>query len=1026
MQKKLFAAAALVLIAAILFVRCHAAKDKASDASASPPQESKTAQNETLPTAAPTQVPSPETTEKPQAKPTQVPTEESTKETTPMKSSTNRTKLVTQAPAQAATDTATAKAGSAGQPKSTAQPMAVPQPAQDTTTATPAPSAAASAPTPTPTPTPAIPTPVPTQSPTVPAETPTPDYHFTQEIVDEAIKCPDIGWKVSHDASMNNEAEKNACAIYYLVLVSKLEPETAHSKTGELCSTAAVRKIETLLSGGNEPFASPGCFWGHAVVAASMTLAQETPVVYDLLVKDGYKERMDWFMKAMAIAGNWGYNDANDYRTGFDLYGNFGKAYNPNFRNSYLSVVLSASQYFEKQGISLDSIYTNFDYDTYITQFQAYNFSNILSVWQTDGIKDLMENGGTQDFGPNSHDRSNGSIGDGKGVKIPSRYTTIEESEYLPLGTVLEAKDKEKLFLNLVNFTYSKTVDSGNRENNCYILSGKASPYEGQFGMMAEFDASDSQGFRSKATYCYDSWEILVPVYANMKLLDGWVSSSQTMQSADHRILVGNEDLLFKLENGYHGRSLGTYVDENEYFLAQRGHRFIKDIWNNYHRQLGIDTTTEADPNKKDLTPIPDAEKQDHAADAFEAVRIENSAFPQSSFLMLNQAGTLYEKGKISFDIVIGDDVNEGEFNCVVMPGQKADSLGWAQASMQIQFLNGYINIRNGGSYTNTRMRIGANYQYHVEVQFDTTASRYTTTIRQTYPEPEGNASRVYEYTASDYEFRNKITGVDSLSAVKSTEQSVLWVQNVSLTDAVIAVPTMQTVYYESDFDDSAAWQKYLSINCEADNKVEWTQDGNNGFITMSYDSTEKNCYFQAQFNGMDLNQYLVVDVALRTAGQVPRGFVEYVYGPGSKDKANLFVFNTTNTDNAVKLDHSNIEIARISADAWTNFRFRLNPQTGEITAYRKDGDNYTEVANAKGPASTKATQYVRFYLWRWPGKENTTLQVDDLKIYGEPLEAEQKVIQNEPQPIAAIQEVKSVDEENVAIATPETAAGNS
>ena len=89
---------------------------------------------------------------------------------------------------------------------------------------------------------------------------------------------------------------------------------------------------------------------------------KNTPAVYGALTQDE-KDRMDWLMKALAISGNWGFNDQNNYKTGFDLLGNFNKEWNPNYRNTYLNVVISAAMYFRRRRgsikYSLHSAMTN-------------------------------------------------------------------------------------------------------------------------------------------------------------------------------------------------------------------------------------------------------------------------------------------------------------------------------------------------------------------------------------------------------------------------------------------------------------------------------------------------------------------------------------------------------------------------------------------------------------------------------------------------------------------------------------------
>ena len=97
----------------------------------------------------------------------------------------------------------------------------------------------------------------------------------------------------------------------------------------------AIRQLESLLAGGNEPIGSVGPYWSHATVAADLVLVKNTPSIYNELTQD-QKDRMDWLMKAYAVTGNWGFNDKNNYKTGTDLRGNFSKVWTPNYRNSCL------------------------------------------------------------------------------------------------------------------------------------------------------------------------------------------------------------------------------------------------------------------------------------------------------------------------------------------------------------------------------------------------------------------------------------------------------------------------------------------------------------------------------------------------------------------------------------------------------------------------------------------------------------------------------------------------------------------
>lgn len=406
------------------------------------------------------------------------------------------------------------------------------------------------------------------------------------------------------------DAEKCTNALYYLALATHYN-ENAKATDGTLCKDAAIGLAEFFLKGGNEPMASPGCYWGHAVMSSAFLLIKNTSAIYNALSQDT-KDRMDWMMKALAVAGNWGYNDANEYTTGLDLHGNYGKAWNMNYQNTYLSVVLNSSLYFGRQ--TLDSVYTNFDYDIFMDRFREYDFINVIYAWETAG-KALMETGVTENGenpvlvgsykGQTDGSQAGDSGGSGKGVKIPFRYTLSTTGETI---TLQDPDFVNKLFIYLITKTYSLTVKSTSGNSGSadytYIMGGYTSPYEGRLGMFSELASSDAKGKRSCLVYPYDSFEILTTVYANMKLFGGWNSSTDTMQALDERILVGNEDFIFRCEKGYIGHAHGGSTEEHEWTFEYRGIIFVKDIWKNFHCKSDKDVSIQKDPNGNVEAPV--------------------------------------------------------------------------------------------------------------------------------------------------------------------------------------------------------------------------------------------------------------------------------------------------------------------------------------------------------------------------------------------------------------------------------------
>jgi hypothetical protein len=264
-------------------------------------------------------------------------------------------------------------------------------------------------------------------------------------------------------------------------------------------------------------------------------------------------------MKALAISVNWGYNDANDFPCGLNLSGNFRKSWNPNYRCSYIPGIINAVLYFGGAD-AVNAIFTGFDYDAFTAELAAAGFTNITTAWAAAG-KTLMENGGAVTA-------TDGGTGSGTGVRAAFRYNNMALSNIYGI------------MQNLISYTYQSMVQSsfGSGGSSAYIIDSTQSPFNGQQGMLYEFASNDANGIRSDAEYCAASFTMLVPAVTLLKLFGGWDGSTPAQQSMDALMAVGNEDLIYKLEHGYHSWSKGEGKNHTEASM-HHGYPFAKDIW---------------------------------------------------------------------------------------------------------------------------------------------------------------------------------------------------------------------------------------------------------------------------------------------------------------------------------------------------------------------------------------------------------------------------------------------------------------
>lgn len=614
---------------------------------------------------------------------------------------------------------------------------------------------------------------------------------WTKNILDEALNEPMAPWPTF--TGVNYPALRSTAAMYYLILATYLD-ENAAGSDGRLCRDSAVERLRFLIAGGNEPFAFFGCYWGHGTVSSAVALAKNTPAVWNQLTEEEIA-KLDLLMECLAIAANWGYNEQNDYGTGFNLLGNVGKNHGPNFRNAYVTCYFSASMYFGAEEV--DQIFLNFDYDKYIERIKAANFTCILQAWTTKdvvgvSIGEYMTNGGDVTLVGYSGSMRNPEgypAGTGAGVKLAWALEDTNSNRVYHAGELLE------MFIDQIEYTYEWQCQSESRTEGVQYWShtktGAKSPWEGQMGMMTEFSGHDSGGTaaRSKALYCYLSMVNIMPLYANMKLLGYWDYDSQTetvaqrMLEMDRRIMVGTEDLLFKIHEGYIGWANQSKVEETEdKFNRTYGLGYFADIWRNFHAMGNTDIKLDvmevpvvlapaADPKDGVTTPSADAIlPQDRDQDQHGRIHPGN----------WRSLGGNYLDGSMEFDVTIGPEVDETDFSSIILIDRAVAGKGLSDVGMLINFMDGYISVYNVSGYKETGLPFGRNYRFHITVSFDVKAETYSVKITQTWPETKKEVS----YTASNNVFRLGSSNhqyIDSIT-VSGPKTSRMWVENVKMT----------------------------------------------------------------------------------------------------------------------------------------------------------------------------------------------------------------------------------------------------
>ncbi len=346
-------------------------------------------------------------------------------------------------------------------------------------------------------------------------------------------------------------------ALYLLVLA-----ENQHVAN---CKGHIIEHLTSVTAEGSAPSFDAVCYWSYCMLSAAVALAKATPELWSVLSADLH-ERLDLMMRSFSYLASFATSDDNNYNTGPGLSGNYNKNWNPNYRLANVPPILFASHYFGQENVN--AMIRNFDeseYQRIIDGFKKYGWSRALATWRqparvhvdgsvgTDSKTVLCHGGPTYalDF---THSYVSKKAGCGTGVSNGGR-------DYFYLAHPLT--EPAEIIAELLSFNYSggpvksehlyDINGDGVAERVAWIANGKRSPYEGRDGMMLEF----ASGNRSSTIYCAHDFILTTCLITAAKALG--LCNVEKNTALWERIMVGNSDFLFKIDQGYMCYSTGSY-----------------------------------------------------------------------------------------------------------------------------------------------------------------------------------------------------------------------------------------------------------------------------------------------------------------------------------------------------------------------------------------------------------------------------------------------------------------------------------
>jgi len=314
--------------------------------------------------------------------------------------------------------------------------------------------------------------------------------------------------------------------------------------------------------------------WTHAVPAHALLLAKRTPAVWQQLSAEE-KSHADLLMQALALAAHFCLDDDNDYYLLLDGYSLFHKSWNPNHVEGYVGAIISASLYFGPD--ELNAFFKSFDFDRFVARLDAANFQNIKRCWTWNpAIRGLMMNGGPVTV-PDKQILAQGAVTRGAGVRndFTLNGDTLHQPWLLHRGQALRLFSKAVRTRVIANSAFTSRLLN-------HATKATESPWEGQMGMLQEFESTDWDGLRTSLGYAFEGAMIDIPTAATLKLIGEW-RPAEGGDVLEQRMGVGMGDMLFKAREGYESWSQGKIHEYSwEKDLQPMGADFIVGLWQTY------------------------------------------------------------------------------------------------------------------------------------------------------------------------------------------------------------------------------------------------------------------------------------------------------------------------------------------------------------------------------------------------------------------------------------------------------------
>jgi hypothetical protein len=379
----------------------------------------------------------------------------------------------------------------------------------------------------------------------------------SQAAVNAAIAAPFIRYSRTYSGGAHTNGAYFGGASIALAVASYAGNTTADARL--------LAQIRDTLVAGHEPTCNGGYPTQHEKhVTGMFVIVKHTPRIWDQL-SSSEKTKIDRIMKATLYASAFTTSDNNPFiKSGTQQYtldgdSNVDRGWNPNYREGMIGGMLVGMAYFGGPAAT-EAILSSYNHSQFLVEL---NSGNLPNAYETFNWKAAHASSGAP------------SASQIETAVRTYRYFSMTLADYMDI------------YEDLVAFTYSRNVNAGLNNGagiNGYgkIASGAATlPNPGAPGMFREFDGNDANGSRSSLIYAFEGYRPALTNQLSLIVAGFWQKDTPITSAAVALMNIGNTDLWYKAEKGYHSYAKGAsqgYQDFGD-FGTSRGFIYNRSLW---------------------------------------------------------------------------------------------------------------------------------------------------------------------------------------------------------------------------------------------------------------------------------------------------------------------------------------------------------------------------------------------------------------------------------------------------------------